>query len=243
LKPVEIESAAATTSSSPTRDAAKMATGEVPVLLDFFKKTTIFEVDRTAYHTLGWLTSNLISFIPEVEIPTVEGSVTICSESHLYAGLGLPPSKFLSSIMNYLGCGPVHFNPNVIAALSSFMMLCECWLGIAPDSSLFWYFYSPCRYGKVIFGGIGLSLRRHHCDEYINASFKGCWKGAQQKWILVEMQSSPSWENKLLYPPIVDGQRKEPPMSDRLRALIKRVTELRQAGLGAYHCIEELHLQ
>jgi hypothetical protein len=55
----------------------------------------------------------------------------------LIAGLGLPPSKFLSSIMNFLGCELLHFNPNAIAALSRFAMLCEYWLGIAPDTSLF----------------------------------------------------------------------------------------------------------
>jgi hypothetical protein len=62
--------------------------------------------------------------------------------------------------MGYLGCSLVHLNANVVSALSSFAMLCECWLGIPPDTSLFWYYYSPARSSKTIFGGIGLSLRR-----------------------------------------------------------------------------------
>jgi hypothetical protein len=80
--------------------------------------------------------------IPEVDVPIVNDSTTIYFESYLIAGLGLPPSKFLSSIMNFLGCELVHFNLNAIAALSYFTILCECWLGIAPDTNLFWYFYS-----------------------------------------------------------------------------------------------------
>jgi hypothetical protein len=32
-------------------------------------------------------------------------------------------------------------------------------------------------------------------------------------------------------------------MTDRLAALIKRVAELRQAGLEACHCVEEFYLQ
>jgi hypothetical protein len=115
-------------SSSPTRGVAKMAEGEIPELTDFFKKMTVTEDNRRAYHDHGWLTSNLVSFIPEVDVPTVEGSTIICFKSQLAAGLGLPPSKFLSSIMNYLGCSLVHLNPNAISALSSFVMLCECWL-------------------------------------------------------------------------------------------------------------------
>jgi hypothetical protein len=153
-----MESTTMAASSSPTRDTAKMAEGEISELTDFFKKTTVIEDDRRAYHDRGLLTGNLISFIPEVDVPTVEGSTVLCFESQLVAGLGLPLRKFLSSIMNYLECSLVHLNPNTVSALTSFVMLCESWLGIPPDTSLFWYYYSPARYTKTIFGGIGLSL-------------------------------------------------------------------------------------
>jgi hypothetical protein len=172
------ESVAMETSSSPTRGATRMSKGEITELTDFFKKITVTEDDRRAYHDRGWLTGNLVSFIPEVDVPTIEGSMIICFESQLAAGIGLPPSKFLSSVMNYLGCSLVHLNSNAVSALSSFIMLCECWLGIPPNTSLFWYYYSPARYTKIIFGGISFSLRRNHRDEYIKATFKGYWKGA-----------------------------------------------------------------
>jgi hypothetical protein len=160
------------TSSSPTRGVIKMDDEKIPKLADFFKKTIITEADRQTYHDLGWLSGNLISFISEVDVPTVEGSTVLCFECQLAAGLGLPPSKFLSNIMSYLGYSLVHLNANVVSALSSFAMLCECWLGIPPDTSLFWYYYSPVRYSKTIFDGIGLSLRRKCRDEYIKATFK-----------------------------------------------------------------------
>jgi hypothetical protein len=128
---------AAMTASSPTRGTTRMAVGEIPELIDFFKKTTVTEDDRRAYHDRGWLTGNLVSFIPEVDVPTIEGSTILCFESQLAAGIGLPPSKFLSSIMNYLGCSLVHLNSNVVSALSNFVILCECWLGIPLYTSLF----------------------------------------------------------------------------------------------------------
>jgi hypothetical protein len=138
-----VESVALATSSSPTLATIKMADRKVPEMSDFFKKTIVTEEERRAYYRFGWLTGNLISTIPEVDVPTVHDSTIIYSESYLIAGLGLLPSKFLSAIMNFLGCELVHFNPNAIVAFSCFAMLCECWLGIAPDTSLFWYFYSP----------------------------------------------------------------------------------------------------
>jgi hypothetical protein len=151
-----------------------MAEGEIPELTDFLKKTIVTEDDRRAYHNHEWLTGNLVSFIPEVDVPTIEGSTILYFESQLAAGLGLPPNKFLSSIMNYLECVLVHLNTNVISALNTFVMLCECWLEIPPDTSLFWYHYSPARYTKTIFWVISISLRHKCRDEYIKATFKSC---------------------------------------------------------------------
>ncbi len=86
------------------------------------------EDDRQVYHNRGWLTGNLVSFIPEVDVPTVESSTILCFESQLAAGVVLPPNKFLSSIMNYLKCSLVYLNTNDVSTLSSFVMMCECWL-------------------------------------------------------------------------------------------------------------------
>jgi hypothetical protein len=81
------ESTAMAASSSPTRGATRMADGEIPKLNDFFKKTTVIKDDRRAYHDRGWLTGNLVSFIPEVDVPTIEGSAILCFESQLAAGI------------------------------------------------------------------------------------------------------------------------------------------------------------
>jgi hypothetical protein len=162
------------TASSLTRGVTLMAKGETPELSYFFKKTSITDGEHQAYHEHGWLAGNIISSVPEVDIPTVEGSIAICFESHLIARLGLPPSKFPVTIMGYLNCELFHFNPNATSVLSTFIMLYECWLRIVPDTSLLWYYYSPARYSKVVYGGIGISLRRHHREEYIPASFKSC---------------------------------------------------------------------
>jgi hypothetical protein len=186
------ESVTATT-SSPSHGTALMAKGKIPELSDFLKKTSVTDEEHQTYHIHGWLTGNVISSISEVDIPTIEGSTIVFFEPHLVAGLVLPPSKFLLTIMGNLNYELFHFNPNVISALSSLVMLCECWLGITSDTSLFWYCYSPVRYSKVVYGRIGLSLRRYRRDKYILASFKSCWKGSQQRWVLVDMHTLALW--------------------------------------------------
>jgi hypothetical protein len=219
-----------------------MADEGIPKLTNFFKRSTMTEDDRRAYYDRGWLTGNLVSFIPEVDVPTVKGSTILYFESQLTTGVGLPPIKFLSSIMNYLGCSLVHLNANAVSVLSSFVIMCECWLGITPDTGLFWYYYSIVQYTKIIFSGIGLSLRCKCRDEYIKTIFKSCWKGDHKKWILVDMHVQSPWVNKLLFSPAIKNKRMEPPMIDHLAALIKHVVELLQAGLEACHCVEEFHL-
>jgi hypothetical protein len=83
----EAESAAMAASSSPTHGVTRMAKGQILELADFFKKTTVTEDDRRAYHDRGWLTGNLVSFIPEVDVPTIEGPTILCFESQLAAGI------------------------------------------------------------------------------------------------------------------------------------------------------------
>jgi hypothetical protein len=81
------ESTVMATSSSLTHGTTKMVEEEIPELTDFFKKTTVTEDDRQAYHDREWLADNLISFILEVDVPTVDGSIILCFESQLAAGL------------------------------------------------------------------------------------------------------------------------------------------------------------
>jgi hypothetical protein len=93
---------------------------------DNWKKSTITDADCSTYHAASWMGVELEFNVPEVDIPTVDGSTMVYFESHLVVGPGLPPSKFLVAIMNFLGCELVHLNPNAITALSYFTMLREC---------------------------------------------------------------------------------------------------------------------
>jgi hypothetical protein len=166
------------TSSSVTLATIKMVDKIILDMTDYWKKSSITEGDRQAYHDFSWLTGNLMSSVSNAHIPMVDGSIMVCFKLHLIARLRLPPSKFLVAIMSFLGWELVHLNPNSIAALSYFTMLCECWLGIVPDTSLFWYFYSLAQYNKVVYSRIGLWLHRHCCREYIDGTYNGSWRGS-----------------------------------------------------------------
>jgi hypothetical protein len=158
----------------------------------------VTEADLATYHATSWLPGGVLSCTSNLEFPMIDNTVINDFESHLIAGLGLSPSKFLVSILNFLRCELVHLNLNAIATLNCFSMLCECWLGFPPDTSLFWYFYSPAQYDKQVFSEIGLLLRYHHQKKYLDATFKSCWKGVSRMWFHVDIHAKPQWTNKQL---------------------------------------------
>jgi hypothetical protein len=104
---------------------------------------------------------------------------------------------------------------------------------------MFWYFYSPAHYDKIIFYEIRLSLRRSHRKDYNDATFKSSWRGSSQLWFLVDMHIPPQWANRHLLPPLIDNKRGEPEMTSLLAALVKWVAELHDAGLRASYCTKE----
>jgi hypothetical protein len=156
------ESKIASASSSSNVVVWTMAKKEVPKLFEYWKAPTIIEEDLTTYHVISWLPGVVLCSTTPLEFPTIDRTVIVCFESRLMCGLGLPLSKFLVSILNYLKCELVHLNSNVVAMLSCFSMLCECCLDIPPDTSLFGYFYYPARYEGKIFFDIGLTLRHNY---------------------------------------------------------------------------------
>jgi hypothetical protein len=86
----------------------------------------VTEADLAAFHAVGWLPGGVLSSTIDLEFLTIDKIVIVYFESHLMAGLGLPPSKFLVSILNFLRCELVHIKPNAITALNCFNMLCKC---------------------------------------------------------------------------------------------------------------------
>jgi hypothetical protein len=141
--------------SSPTKVDQAMAKSKIPYLYEYWKASMVDDKDITNFHVTGWFPRRLVCSPTTLEFRTIDHTNIICFESCLMCSLDLPPSKFLVAILSYLGYELIHLHPNSIAALSCFSMLCECWL---PDTSLFWYIYSPAHYENKLFYGLGLTL-------------------------------------------------------------------------------------
>jgi hypothetical protein len=155
-----------------------IANKAVPLLYQYWKAPMVTDKDISAYHAASWLPGVLLYFPATMDFPMINRTNIVYFESHLMCGLGLLPSKFIVSILIYIGCELVHRHLDFISVLSCFNMLCECWLGIPPYTSLFWYFYSPSHYECKVFCDVGLTLCHNHREEYLKVTFRGCWKGS-----------------------------------------------------------------
>jgi hypothetical protein len=97
----------------------------------------VTEKDIVDFHDAEWLPGSLLCAPTPLEFPSIDRTNIICFESHMMCGLGLPPSKFIVAILNYLGCELVHLHPNAISTISCFSMQCDCWLDIPSDTLFF----------------------------------------------------------------------------------------------------------
>lgn len=95
--------------------------------------------------------------------PTPEERVVLTS--HVYRGLSLPPSDFLTEVLDYYGLQPHNLGPNSILAVSCFKALFEGYLGIQADLEFFKYYFlvkrQPTDSGRLaICGSISFNIRR-----------------------------------------------------------------------------------
>jgi hypothetical protein len=89
--------------SSPFNAAIeKMAKKDVLVMTNYWNKSSVTEADQSTYHSTGKLPDKVESFITDLEFSMVGNTTGVCIESQLAAGLGLPPSKFLIFVLNFL---------------------------------------------------------------------------------------------------------------------------------------------
>jgi hypothetical protein len=128
------ESEATSSTSSSTMADQAISNKAVPLLYEYWKVLAVIDKEIATYHDVGWLSRVLVCNSTTLDFPAIDRTNIVTFESHLMCGLR---SKFVVSILTHIGCELVHLNLNAISVLSCFCMLCECWLGTPPDTSLF----------------------------------------------------------------------------------------------------------
>jgi hypothetical protein len=81
----------------------------------------------------------------------------------------------------------VHLAPNSITIISTFVHLCEAYLGIAPHFHLWHHFFELKKTSKgMVVGSVGFMLSRNMKSEYINLTLPNNTTGWKQGWFYLD---------------------------------------------------------
>src|SRR5438045_9422533 len=83
---------------------------------------------------IGWRAADGEAF------PTANTGEIVVFEPFFYRGFSVPTSRFFRGLLHFYKIELVHLNPNSILHISTFIHLCEAYLGIEPHFALF---FSP----------------------------------------------------------------------------------------------------
>ena len=77
-----------------------------------------------------------VRLAPAAEIrPAPQQGERVIFRSHFPCGFGLSTSGFFRSFLDFFHIQPHHLTPNTVMTISSFVVLCEAYLGILPTLS------------------------------------------------------------------------------------------------------------
>lgn len=104
--------------------------------------TTAADLEELVEHGLLWEQPLSGYALPgEHLIPTPSPDQAILFVAFVAAGLCFPPSDFLLEFLQFFGLQLYHLSPNGILYLSTFMHLCEVYIGVPPNLHLFQHFF------------------------------------------------------------------------------------------------------
>ncbi|KAK1683682.1 hypothetical protein QYE76_044530 [Lolium multiflorum] len=90
----------------------------------------------------GFLKPGYWRVIPGALFPAPEAGEWVVTKALVERGFSLPPSDFFSEILKAYELQPHHISANSILAISNHATMCEGHLRIAPELSLFQYYFS-----------------------------------------------------------------------------------------------------
>jgi hypothetical protein len=100
---------------------------------------------------LGWSALGLAGRIRAGVVPLGDLATRefVLFTSYISCGLALPISPFFLLLLEEFGLQLQHLTPHSILQAAIFVHLCEMFVGVAPYTSLFHYFFVLVRSGKT----------------------------------------------------------------------------------------------
>jgi hypothetical protein len=121
------------------------------------------------------------------EFPTEGTGETVVFLAHIEHGFGIPAGDILRGLLHFYRIELVQLAPKSITIISTFVHLCEVFLGIGPHLHLWRHFFKLKKTGKgVVVGSVGFMLRRNMKSEYIDLTLPDNTSSWKQRWFYLD---------------------------------------------------------
>jgi hypothetical protein len=121
------------------------------------------------------------------QFPTKDIKEQIIFASFFERGFNLPEGDFFRGLLYYYKLELVHFVPNSITVVSTFIHFCEVYLGISPHFLLWRYLFCVKHIGKRLgtVGAVMFSLRSGLKVEWIDTDLPDNTAGWRSEWFYI----------------------------------------------------------
>jgi hypothetical protein len=194
---------------------------------------------------LGWSAPGLAGRIRAGVAPLGNLAVGefVLFTSYISCGLALPISPFFLLLLEEFGLQLQHLTPHSILQAAIFVHLCEMFIGVAPCTSLFHYFFVLVRSGKtkVHIGAYYFQKRPDPAIVYIPTFGGARWENWRNDWVIASTEAN----DRLILPsngPSLDRKqwRTKPSLSPEFLPVLDRIKVLATGGLTSMHVVGDL---
>jgi len=175
---------------------------------------------------------------PEEEsYPDPRAGEIMVFEDFYKRGFGVPVHPFLQELLLYYEIGICNLHPNSILLISTFIHLCEAYVGIEPRFDLFRYLFYLKKKGEVggskSAGGVYLNLHDGMKNRYLNCPWNTSLTEWYKKWFYVREEPGSSTFYDVGYIPEKRvSWTDRPEFAGQVEDLIKLIDWSRLDGLG-----------
>jgi hypothetical protein len=163
--------------------------------------------------------------------------------SYISCGLALLISPFFLLLLEEFGLQLQHVTPHSILQAAIFVHLCKMFVGVAPYTSLFRYFFVLVRSGKTRdhIGVYYFQTRPDPAVVYIPTFGGARWENWRSDWVIASTEANDS----LILPsngPALDRKqwRTKPSLSPEFLPVLDRIKVLAMGGLTSMHVVGDL---
>jgi hypothetical protein len=163
--------------------------------------------------------------------------------SYISCGLALPILPFFLLPLEEFGLQLQHLTPPSILQAAIFVHLCEMFVGVAPCTSLFRYFFVLVQSGKTRdhIGAYYFQTRPDPAVVYIPTFGGARWENWRSDWVIDSTEAN----NRLVLPsdgPALDRKqwKTKPSLSPKFLPVLDRIKVLATGGLTSMHVVGDL---